>query len=242
LIQRYSRIYEAVKFPWLPSDTVRLVVLAVLAAALAAPARAHAEPLLQAKLERAAVRYGGAHTVTGTLTDLTTPLAGQEVVLEGRRYPYEGSYRVIERATTEADGSFEFRTELDRNHRLRVSAPAQAMSSKYMQAYTLPGFELSFRAVRPGVVRLYQRYTVPKRVRLSAPTLFYLGKRGAKRATLRKVGELRRVRAGRYTSHVTVRLPMSWDGAFRYASCFRASTGSGMGDPGQSCPHLKYRF
>ena len=40
------------------------------------------------------------HTVTGTLTDGTTPLAGQEVVLEGRRYPYEGSYRVIERATT----------------------------------------------------------------------------------------------------------------------------------------------
>ena len=35
-----------------------------------------------------------------------------------------------------------------------------------------------------GVVRLYQRYTVPKNVRLSSPTLFYLGPRGAKRAVL----------------------------------------------------------
>ena len=63
-----------------------------------------------------------------------------------------------------------------------------------LQAYTLPAFELSFRALEPGVVRLYQRYTVPKSVRLSAPTLFYLGTRGAKRASLR---EHRRAQARR---------------------------------------------
>ena len=221
---------------------MRLVVLAVLAAALAAPATASAQPVVKIELERAAVRYESPHTVTGTLTDGTTELAGQEVVLEGRRYPYEGSYRVIERATTGPDGSFKFKVELDRNHRLRVSAPAQLVSSKYAQAYTLPGFELSFRAVSPGVVRLYQRYTVPKRVRLSSPTLFYLGPRGAKRATVRRTGNLRRVRAGRYTSSATVRLPAGWNGAFKFASCFRASIGSGMGDPKQSCPQLKYRF
>ena len=84
-------------------------------------------------------------------------------MLEGRRYPYEGSYRVIERATTDADGTFAFKPELDRNHRLRVTAPAQGLTSDVLQAYVLPAFELSFRAVRPGVVRLYQRYTVPKR-------------------------------------------------------------------------------
>ena len=50
------------------------------------------------------------------------------------------------------------------------------------------------------------------------------------------------MRAGRYTSHVTVTLPSSWNGAFRYASCFRASAGSGMGDPDQSCPKLKLQF
>ena len=50
---------------------------------------------------------------------------------------------LIERATTAADGTFTFRTELDRNHRLRVSAPAQSLETKYAQAYVLPGFELS---------------------------------------------------------------------------------------------------
>jgi hypothetical protein len=170
------------------------------------------------------------------------PLANQEVILEGRRYPYEGSYRVIERGTTDADGNFRFDAELDRNHRLRVVAPAQKLTSMRLQAYTLPGFELSFRALSPGVVRLYQRYTVPKQVRLSAPTLFYLGKRGASRASLRRTGEVKRVKAGRYTSQVTITLPSSWNGAFRYASCFRASTGSGMGDPTQSCPKLRLQF
>jgi hypothetical protein len=221
---------------------MRLVVLAVLAAALAVPAKASAAPALKIKLERTAVRYGSAHTVKGTLTDGGAGLAAQEVVLEGRRYPYEGSYRVIDRAKTALDGSFRFKVKLDRNHRLRVSAPAQLISSKYAQAYTLPDVELSYRGVAPGVVRLYQRYTVPKRVHLSAPTLFYLGSRKARRASLRRTGELERVRAGKYTSHVDVRLPASWNGAFRFASCFRASTGSGMGDPKQSCPQLKYRF
>jgi hypothetical protein len=225
-----------------PRTAMRLVVLAVLAVALAAPANAAAAPLLKVQLKRAAVRYGSPHTVTGRLLDGTTPLAGQEVVLEGRRYPYEGSYRVIERTTTGLDGSYEFKAKLDRNHRLRVAAPAQLVNSSYLQAYTLPDIELSYRGVRPGVVRLYQRYTVPKQVRLSAPTLFYLGSRKAKRASMRVSGELKRVKAGRYTSTVDIALPASWNGTFRFASCFRASTGSGMGDPKQSCPQLKYRF
>ena len=76
-----------------------------------------------------------------------------------------------------------------------------------LKAYVLPAFELSFRALRPGVVRLYQRYTVPKTVRLTAPTLFYLGTRGAKRASVRETGKLKRTSRGRYTSQVTVTLP-----------------------------------
>ena len=221
---------------------VRPVVLAVLAAALAVPTNAHAAPNLSADLVSQSVRYGASHELTGTLVDGATPLAGQEVVLEGRRYPYEGSYRVIERATTAADGTYDFKTALDRNNRLRVTAPAQGLTTKFVTAYTLPSVELSFRAVRPGVVRLYQRYTVPKTVHLSAPTLFYLGKKGAKQASLRRTGKLKRVRAGKYTSQATVMLPASWKGEFRFASCFRASTGSGMGDPEQSCPRLHYSF
>jgi hypothetical protein len=221
---------------------VRFAVLICLAAALALPASAAAAPAIDAKLAHTSVRYGAAHTLTGTLLDGATPLANQDIVLEGRRYPYDGSYRVIDRGTTDAEGKFTFKTELDRNHRLRVSAPALALTTKLIQAYTLPAFELSFRAIRPGVVRLTQRYTVPKRVKLSAPTLFYLGSRKAKKASLREDGKLRRTSAGHYISRVTVTLPAAWDGAFRFASCFRASPHSGMGDPSAACPHLKLSF
>jgi hypothetical protein len=174
--------------------------------------------------------------------DGTTGLGAQEVVLEGRRYPYEGSYRVIARTTTDAAGKFSFKPELDRNHKLRVTAPAQSITSNVLQAYVLPSFDLSFRALKPGVVRLYQRYTVPKTVKLTSPTLFYLGKRGAKQATLRKTADVTRSKAGHYTSHVDVTLPDSWHGAFRYASCFRPSPSTGMGDPGAKCPKLKLTF
>ena len=163
-------------------------------------------------------------------------------MLEGRRYPYEGSYRVIERTTTDADGAFSFKAELDRNHRLRITAPALQLRSSVLNAYTLPAFELSFRALRPGVVRLYQRYTVPKTVRLQSPTLFYLGPRRATRATMRESGEVKRTNAGHYTSQVTVTLPERWNGAFRYASCFRATSQAGMGDPGARCPKVKLEF
>jgi len=103
-------------------------------------------------------------------------------------------------------------------------------------------FELSFRALSPGVVRLYQRYTVPKPVKLSSPTYFYLGRRGAKKASVRKTAKVERTKAGRYTSQVDVTLPGSWHGAFRYASCFRPSPSTGMGDPAATCPKLKLAF
>ena len=163
-------------------------------------------------------------------------------MLEGRRYPYQGSDRVITRTTTDAKGEFTLRAELDRNHRLRVTAPAVAQTSPVLRAYVLPEFELSFRALRPGVVRLYQRYTVPRSVRLKSPTHFYLGPRRAERATRRVSADVTRTRAGKYLSTVDFNVPDSWNGAFRYASCFRASLGSGMGNPDQSCPRLRLEF
>ena len=221
---------------------MRTALLLLLALALVAPAGAQAAPTLGVVVDLESVRYGRAHELTGTLIDGAVPLGAQEVVLEGRRYPFEGSYRVIARTTTGADGKFSFKPELDRNHRLRVSAPAQRIASKVVRAYVVPSFELSFRALRPGFVRLTQRYSVPKTVRLTAPTLFYLGPRGAKRASKRVVAELERTGPGRYRSVSTVELPTAWHGAFRYASCFRASHGTGMGDPAQSCPRLRLAF
>lgn len=221
---------------------MRLIVGLVLLATLVAPAAARAAPVLDVDLARSSVRYGADHRLTGTLVDGRVPLGAQPIVLEGRRYPYEGSYRIIARTTTNEDGEFSFRAELDRNHRLRVSATSQDLTSRVIRTYTLPAFELSFRALRPGVVRLYQRYTVPRTVRLTAPTLFYLGSRGAKRASRRVTAEIKRTSPGRYRSLATFRVPASWNGAFRYASCFRTSPGTGMGDPAQSCPRLRLEF
>jgi hypothetical protein len=221
---------------------VRYAVLISVAALLIAPAGAYAAPTLGVTLSKNSVRYGAAHTIDGTLIDGTTGLGAQEIVLEGRRYPYAGSYRVIARTTTDAAGKFSFKPELDRNHKLRVTAPAQSITSDVLQAYVLPSFDLSFRALKPGVVRLYQRYTVPTSVKLSSPTLFYLGKRGVKQASLRKSAAVKRSKAGHYTSQVDVTLPDGWHGAFRYASCFRPSPGTGMGDPGAKCPKLKLTF
>jgi len=218
-----------------------LLLLALLAL-LTVPSTALAAPALQVSADVEAVRYGKAHDVTGTLLDGTTPVVGQALVLEGRRYPYAGSFREIARATTDAKGEFAFKPVLDRNHRLRVVAPALGLTSQIVTAYVVPSFELSYRAVRAGVVRLYLRYTVPRPVRLTAPTLFYLGRHGAKTASKRVSGDTKRVRAGRYSAHATVTLPAAWKGDFRFGICFRSSPGSGMGDPAATCPKLHYRF
>lgn len=209
---------------------------------LFAPAAAQAAPALEVHVTNPAVRYGRAHDVTGTLLDGTTPLAKQPVVLEGQRYPFEGSFRTIERATTDATGAFEFKPVLDRNHHLQVVAPAQGLTSQRLTVFTLPSFSLSFHAIRPGVVRLYQRYTVPKTVHLKDPTLFYLGRHGAKRSSMRVSGKVKRTSAGRYTSMVTVTLPARWKGEFRFGTCFRTSPGSGMGDPAATCPKKHLTF
>jgi hypothetical protein len=105
-----------------------------------------------------------------------------------------------------------------------------------VRTFTLPAFTLTFRAVRPGVVRLIQSYTVPRAVRLTAPTLFYLARVKARRSSLRAQAPTRRVRAGRYRSRATVKLPAAWKGRFRFGSCFRTTAASGMGRPGERCP------
>jgi hypothetical protein len=221
---------------------VRLAVLLAAAAALLAPATAQAAPVLVVDVAKPSVGFGAAHTVTGTLADGLTALPGQQVILEGRRYPYEGSYRVIAKALTDDKGSFTFKPRLDRDTVLRVVAPAQRATSARVHTYTLPSFTLSYRAVAPGVARLTQRYTVPTDVKLSSPTHFYLGRHGAKVASKQMTGATRRTAKGRYTATVKVRLPAAWKGRFRFGSCFRTSPGSGMGDPKATCPKVHLRF
>ena len=209
------------------------MLLATLMLAFAAPA-ADAAVTVDMKVAPAETRFGKPTTVTGTALLDGAPFAGQPVQLEARRYPFEADWGPIADGVTAADGTYRFDVELDRNTDLRVTTGGAVAPRK--RAYVLPAFTLSYRARNARVIRITQRYRVPRGVRLEQPTIFYVGPRSAKRGRRTAIGELERVRAGRYRSSALVRLPAKWEGRFRYASCFRYTSGSGMGNPRSTCP------
>ena len=177
--------------------------------------------------------------ISGTVLSDGAPLANQPVELDVRRYPFGPPFAPLDTATTAADGTYAFEQSLDRNAQFRVIA-ADTKSHR-VHAYVFPATTLSFRARSSRVIRLVQRYRVPKSVRLKQPTIFYVGKRGRKTAPRAAIGKLVRTRPGRYTSTAVYRLPKSWHGRFKYASCFRYTGGSGMGNPRATCP-TRFRF
>jgi hypothetical protein len=205
---------------------------------LAAPA-ADAAVTVAMDISPEETRYGEKTDITGTALLDGAPYAGQPVTLEGRRYPFEDEFAVLDTALTGADGTYAFERELDRNWDLRVRV-ADGVSPQE-RAYVFPAFTLTFRARSSRVIKLTQRYRVPRGVRLEKPTIFYVGPRRSKRAPRAGTGKLERIRAGRYRSTTLVRLPARWKGRFRYASCFRYTGGSGMGNPRSSCPK-RFRF
>ncbi len=217
---------------------MRSVLLATLMLAFAAPA-ADAAVIVDMKVAPEQARYGKPTTITGTALLDGAPFAGQPVQLQARRYPFEADWAPIADGVTEADGTYRFEVELDRNTDLRVTTGGAVAPRE--RAYVLPAFTLSYRARNSRVVRFTQRYRVPRGVRLEKPTIFYVGPRSAKRGPRTAIGELERIRAGRYRSSVLVRLPAKWEGKFRYASCFEYTGGSGMGNPRSTCPR-KLRF
>jgi hypothetical protein len=203
----------------------------------------------------AGVRLGNPTKLSGRVTDdAGAPLAGRAIALELRRHPFKRGWRTGGTAVTGADGSYAFAPELNRNHHMRVRligvAPEPDTLSPLRNAYVLPAFTLSFRQRGKRVLRLRQVYTVPRDVRLSAPTRFYVGpcrpnaeeECTGKRAPFRASAATLRVRPGRYLSRATVRIPRSYGGQFQYLSCFVYSPGSGMGDPEQRCPRRVARL
>ena len=177
--------------------------------------------------------YGDATQITGTALQDGEPFAGQPVGLEGRRYPFEDEFQVLETAITAPDG----RTRSSASSTATgtcACAPATACR-RGERAYVFPACELSFRARSSRVIRVTQRYRVPRGVRLEQPTIFYVGPPRRQARPARGHRRARAVRAGRYRSTAIVRLPAKWDGRFRYASCFRYTAGSGMGNPRASC-------
>ena len=217
---------------------VRSVLLATLTLLVAAPA-ALADVNVSIQLQPAEAQYGQATKITGSVLSDGAPLANQPVELDVRRYPFESPFAPLDTTTSAADGTYAFTQSLDRNAQFRVIA-ADTKSHR-VHAYVFPATTLSFRARTSRAIRLVQRYRVPKGVRLKQPTIFYVGKRGRKTAPRVATSKLVRTRPGRYTSSAMYRLPKSWNGRFKYASCFRYTGGSGMGNPRATCPR-RFRF
>jgi hypothetical protein len=217
---------------------VRTLLLATSTLLLAAPP-ASAAVTVDMKVSPVEAQFGDPTKVTGTVAVDGVPVAGRTVQLEGKRYPFKGEAGVLATATTAADGTFAFSEELTRNTVLQVTTEGGASSRK--RAYVFPATTLSFRARSSREIQLTQRYVVPRGVKLEQPTLFYVGPRGTARAPRAASAKLKRTRPGRYRSTAVVRIPAAWKGRFRYASCFRYSGGSGMGNPRASCPK-NFRF
>ena len=169
--------------------------------------------------------------------------AGQEVVLEGRRYPYEGSYRVIERTTTDAEGAFSVRARArsqppPARHRSRAGTAlrrAQRLHAAGLRAL-VPGAAPGCRAALPALHGAEDRAPAVADALLPRPARGPRARRCARaaRSSARAPGATRRRSRSRCPSAGTAR------SATRAASARRP--GSGMGDPGARCPKVKLEF
>jgi hypothetical protein len=188
----------------------------------------------------ARVRFGSASEIAGTLTQDGAPLAGQTVSIQARTYPFRDPFAEIATATTDADGGFTFAREFDRNTQLR--AVAAGVTTPFLSAYVFPRPKSRFTAVSSRRLRITQILRTPAEVReLSAPSFFYLSSREAETAKRVARAVPKRIGRGKFRARATVDVPRSWNGRFRYASCFRYSKGSGMGDPKAHCPR-RWKF
>jgi hypothetical protein len=211
----------------------RALALAVAGLAVAPPA---AMADLGVAVQPNEARFGQAHHVQGSYTDAQgNPLPGRVNTHQERDFPYTGAFRTVGHATTGKDGTFKIDdVELDRNADLRAVA-FDGETSGIARAFTYPAFTLRYKPMGPNKIRLIQDYRTPRNVRLRAPTLFYLGNGNAATSSRRVKARTRKTAAGRFRAATTVKLPKSWRGSFKYASCFGYSADSGMGDPARGC-------
>jgi hypothetical protein len=205
------------------------------------PSTAAAAEITLSLKQPGGVEFGAKHEVVGVLTQDGVPLAGQPVVIEGRPFPYDGEFAAVEQVTTGADGAFSAAHAFDRNEQIHASAPAQGVVSETKKAFVFPASALSFKDLGDGFIRLIQKFRVPRDAKLKKKTLFYAGPRNAKRAPVVAKAKPRKTSPGHFKSTARFELPESWNGRFQYASCFRYTRGSGLGDPGSSCPR-RFRF
>ena len=232
---------------------IRPLLIALLALALV-PAAASAAVVNIRVTPKSGADFGESHTVTGKLTGpYDAPLVGRRLELQARPFPFKHRrFKPVATAMSGLDGRFAFEHAFDRNQQLRVLAPEFGDRSAVLRAYVFPRTALTFGLARRNVIRLIQIYRTPKDIKLTAPTLFYVGQSGKPRAPLAaraktrpvrakgKHGKRGKIRKGRFRATALVRIPKAWKGRFRYASCFPYN--AGMGNPKLGCPKKRYKF
>jgi hypothetical protein len=133
---------------------MRSLLLATVLLLFAAPA-AQAAVTVDMEVSDEEIRYGDETTVTGTALLDGAPFAGQPVQLEAKRYPFDGEFEPIATGVTNADGTYSFERELDRNTELRVTTGGAV--APRARVYVAPALVLSFQARNARVIRVTQR-------------------------------------------------------------------------------------
>src|SRR5918998_1542006 len=122
-----------------------------------------------------------------------TPKGGADFV-ETRAYPYKKRFKSVAKAMTGLDGRFAFERAFPKNHQVRVAAPQFGDRSAVSPVFVFPRTNLSFELARRNVIRIVQTYRTPKGVRLTAPTLFYVGPGGKRFAPLAATAKAKAVK------------------------------------------------
>ena len=189
---------------------MRPLLLATLLLLAAAPGQPQAQATVSIGLDPQDQAFGKRTVVTGTVRIDGVPAAGRTVELLARVHPFDGEYRVVATNATDATGSYRFAPRLSRNADLRVRA-GDAQSPR-RRAFVYPAFTLDFRARSTEEIVVIARYRVPRDVRLSRRTLFYVAGPGRGAGTGRGARRAERRRPGRYRAQAAVELPEGVEG------------------------------
>jgi hypothetical protein len=183
------------------------------------------------------VEWKSGTTLSGALTQGDEKLAGDEVVLEGDSYPFDGDFAELDSAETGDDGRFEFETVPDANTTYRVAAGDLAeATSREVRVYVNPVTELLTEPVGGGT-RFTTVFRHPDERSIQGSSVFSYA---ATALEAEATGKLRFIQVDRVeqerqgVSNASITLPFSSD-EVEYRACYGYTPDSGMGQPNARC-------
>lgn len=214
----------------------RLLVLApVMALLLPALAPAATGDSLSIRFASRVVAYGAATDVGGALKIGGIPRAGAKIHLETKRIPTDALfYDEGAPVRTSPTGAYSFDFVPVRSALVRVFASEHDLRSAAKRLSVVPRQRLTYRHPSRNVLVETLRVAVPRSVSLRGSRVYlYLGSPSARRVPFKRTQALRRVRPGLWKMTARFRLPARWRGGWKFVSCYRAPTHTGMYDPAQ---------